>query len=59
MVTPAAACRAKQCDSQVVAEIVTYRRMEWEINSYATYKSPRMDDTILALMQEGERTVIP
>jgi hypothetical protein len=30
--TPAAACRSKQCEWRVAAEVVTYRRVEWAMN---------------------------
>jgi hypothetical protein len=40
VVAPAVACRTKRCDWRVAADIVTYRRVQWAINSFSTYKSP-------------------
>jgi len=38
---------------------VTYRRVEWAIDSFAPYKSPGVDGIFLALLQEGQEAVIP
>ena len=40
---PASACRTNLVDWQVAARIVTYRRVEWAIDSFAPYKSPGID----------------
>ena len=56
---PAAACREKQCNWQVTVEAVTYRTVEWVINSFSPYKIPGMDGIFPALLQQGRRTAIP
>jgi hypothetical protein len=56
---PAAAFRAKKCDWGVVVEVVTYRRVEWAINSFSPYKSLGVEGIFLALLQQGWRIVIP
>ena len=44
---------------RAAARVVTYRRVEWEIDSFAPYKSPGIDRIFLAMLQEGRRIVIP
>jgi hypothetical protein len=39
--------------------VVTYRRIEWAIDSFAPYKSPGVDGIFPALLQEGREVVIP
>jgi hypothetical protein len=39
--------------------VVTYRRVEWTIDSFAPYKSPGKDGIFPALLQEGREIVIP
>jgi hypothetical protein len=39
--------------------MVTYRKVEWAINTFLPYKSPGMDGIFPALLQQGRRTVIP
>jgi len=46
-------------DWRVVARIITYRRVEWAIGSFAPYKSPGMDGIFLALLQEGWEILMP
>ena len=58
-VLAAPACRANCLDRQVAAKIVTYRRVEWAIDSFAPYKSPGMDGIFPALLQEGREVLIP
>jgi len=41
---PAAARRAGCSDWRVAARVLTYRRVEWAIDSLATYRSPEIDD---------------
>ena len=36
-VSPPPACRTNRVDWQVAARIVTYRRVEWAIDSFAPY----------------------
>jgi len=55
----AAACRAICRDWRVAARVVTYRRVEWAIDSFAPYKSPGVDGIFTALLQEGWRVVVP
>ena len=43
----------------MAADIVTYRRVEWVINSFSPYKSPGMDGILPALLQQGREIVIP
>jgi len=56
---PAAACCTTRVDWHVAARIITYRRVEWAINSFAPNKSPGMDGIFLALLQEGQGLLIP
>jgi len=58
-VAPVAAHCAKRLDGRVVARVVTYGRVVWAIDSFAPYKSPRMDGIFLALLQEGWRVLVP
>jgi len=39
--------------------VVTYRSVEWAIDSFAPYKSLGMDGIFPALLQEGQEVVIP
>ena len=39
--------------------IITHRRVEWAIESFAPYKSPGMDGIFPALLQEGRGVLIP
>ena len=39
--------------------VVTYRRVEWVIDSFAPYKSPGMDGIFPVLLQQGWEAVIP
>jgi hypothetical protein len=43
----------------VAARVVTYRRGEWAIDSFAPYTRPGMDGIFLALLQEGWRILVP
>jgi hypothetical protein len=58
MAAPTAAHHARRCNWWVAAKFVTYRRVEWAINSFAPYKSLGMDRIFLALLQEGQRIVV-
>ena len=51
---PAAACRTTRVNWQMAAKIITYRKVEWAIKSFAPYKSPGMDGIFPALLQEGQ-----
>jgi hypothetical protein len=54
----AAFCASKR-DWRVAVEAVTYRRVEWANNTFLTYRSPGMDGIFPALLQQGQRIVIP
>jgi hypothetical protein len=56
---PTAACRAKRLDWWVAVRIITYRRVEWVIDSFAPYKSPGIDGIFPAVVQEGREILIP
>jgi hypothetical protein len=43
----------------VAARIVTYRRVEWAIDSFAPYKSPDVGGIFPSLLQEGREFLIP
>ena len=58
-VIPADACRATWVDWRVAARIITHRRVEWAIDSFAPYKSPGVDGIFPALLQEGRGILIP
>jgi hypothetical protein len=57
--TPAAVCRTERSDWRVAARIVTHRRVQWAIDTFAPYKSPCMDGIFPALLQEGREILIP
>jgi len=46
-------------DWWLAARVVTYRRMEWAIGSFVPNKSPGMDGTFPALLQEEQRIALP
>ena len=58
-VIPAAICRTTWTDWRAAARIITYRRVECAIDSFAPYKSPGMDEIFPALLQEGRGILIP
>ena len=58
-VLPAPACRTNCLAWQVSAKIVSYRRVEWAIYSFAPYKIPGMDGIFPALLQEGREVLNP
>ena len=39
--------------------MVTYRRVEWAIDSFVSYKSPGVDGIFPALLQQAREVVIP
>jgi hypothetical protein len=59
MAAPAADLNAGHSDWRLPAKVITYRRVEWAIVSFAPYKTPGMDSVYLALLQEGQEVVIP
>jgi hypothetical protein len=42
----------------MAVRVVTYRRVEWAIDSFAPHKSPGVDGIFTALLQEGQRAVV-
>jgi hypothetical protein len=42
----------------LAARVITYRRVEWAVDSVAPYKSPGMDGIFSVLLQEGQEVVI-
>jgi hypothetical protein len=58
-VLSATTCRTNHLNWQVAARIVTYRRVEWAINTFVPYKSPGVDGIFPALLQEGREVLIP
>jgi hypothetical protein len=58
VVAPPAACRARCRDWRVAARVVTYRRVQWAIDSFAPYKSPAVNGIFTALLQEGWRAIV-
>ena len=58
-VLPASACHTNRLDWQVAVRIVTYRRVQWAIHSFAPYKSPGVDGIFPALLQDGWEILIP
>jgi hypothetical protein len=43
---------------QVASKVVTYRRVEWAINSFSPYKSPKADGIFPAMLQQGREILI-
>jgi hypothetical protein len=58
-VLPAPTCRTNRLIWQVAARIVTYRIVEWAIDTFAPYKSPGVDGIFPAVLQEGWEVLIP
>jgi hypothetical protein len=56
---PAAALLARCPDWRLATRVVTYRRVEWAIDTFAPYKSPGVDGIIPALLQQAQEVVIP
>jgi hypothetical protein len=51
---------ARHPDWRLATRMVTYRRVEWAIDSFAPYKSPGVDDIFPALLQQARGgAVIP
>ena len=44
---------------KLAAKVITYRRVEWAIDSFVPYGSPGMDGIFPALLQEGREDAIP
>jgi hypothetical protein len=56
---PAAALLTRHPNWRLTTRVVTYRRVEWAIDSFAPYKSPRVDGIFPALPQQAREVVIP
>jgi hypothetical protein len=56
---PAAALLARHSNWRLAAQVVTCRRVEWAIDSFAPYKSLGMDGIFPALLQQGREAVTP
>ena len=56
---PATALLAKHSDWRLATRVVTYRKVEWAIDSFAPYKSLGVDGVFPALLQKGREDVIP
>jgi hypothetical protein len=56
---PSATLLPRHSDWRLPARVVTYRRVEWAVDSFAPYKSLGMDGIFPALLQEGREAVIP
>jgi hypothetical protein len=54
---PAAALLARRPDWRLATRVVTYRRVEWAIDSFAPFKSPGVDGIFLALLQQAREVV--
>jgi hypothetical protein len=59
LAAPAAALLARRPDWRLATKVVTYRRVEWAIDSFAPYKSPGVDGIFSALLQQAREVVIP
>ena len=56
---PAAALLARRPYWRLAMKMITYRRVEWAIDSFAPYKSPGADGIFPALLQWARGIVIP
>ena len=59
LAAPAAALLARRPNWSLATRVVTYRRVEWAIDSFAPYKSPGVDGIFPALLQRAQEVVIP
>jgi len=48
LAAPVAALLARCSDWRLAVRVVTYRRVEWAVDSFVPYKIPGMDDIFLA-----------
>jgi hypothetical protein len=56
---PAPALLVRSPDWRLATRVVTYRRVEWAIYSFAPFKSPGVDGIFPALLQQAREVVIP
>ena len=59
LATPAAALLTRCSDWRLATRVVTYRSVEWAIDSFAPSKSPGVDSIFPALLQKRRKAVIP
>jgi hypothetical protein len=59
LAAPLSTLLARRSSWRLAARVVTYRRVEWAIDSFAPYKISGVDGIFLALLQEGQEAVIP
>jgi len=50
---------ARRSDWRSATRVVTFRRVEWAIDSFAPYKSPGVDGIFPALLPQAQEVVIP
>jgi hypothetical protein len=55
LAAPAAALLARRPGWRLATRVVTYRRVEWAIDSFAPYKSLGVDGIFPALLQQARR----
>jgi hypothetical protein len=55
---PAAALPATCSDCRLATRVVTYRRVEWAIDTFAPYKSAGVDGIFPALLQQSREMII-
>jgi len=55
---PAAALLARRSDWRLAMRVVTFRRVEWAIDSFTPYKSLGVDGIFPALLQQAQEVVI-
>ena len=56
---PAATLMVRRPYWRLAIRIVTYRRVEWAIDSFAPYKSPGVDGIFPAFLQKARKVIIP
>jgi hypothetical protein len=59
LAAPAAALLARHPNWRLATRVVTYKRLEWAVDSFALCKSQGVDGIFPALLQEGREAVIP
>jgi len=59
LAAPAAAILARRPNWRLATRVVTFRRVEWAIDSLAPHKSPGVDGIYPALLQQAREVVIP
>jgi hypothetical protein len=57
--TTAAALLTRRTDWRLATRVVTYRTVDWAIDSFAQYKIPGLDGIFPALLQQAREVFIP